>query len=295
MLEQMSQTLRERLAYIEFRLYFLGEVNRSDLTKRFGVGLAVATRDFTQYKEIAADNIEFDNISKTYVISKDFKPFFEHDSKRVMSALSQGFGEGINSTPGSLIDFEAPMMLGRLKLHILAPITRAINLKKPVKIHYFSGASGASERVIVPFAMASDGLRWHVRAFDRKSNEFRDFVIARMDFSEIDNDSAVKDYESEDNDIQWNRIVELDLVPHPNCKYPDLVKRDFEMHSGVLHVKLRAAMAGYVMRQYHVDCSQNHTIEDLAFRLWLVDPLALYGVTSAIFAPGYSAPKFANK
>ncbi len=287
MVDQPGPAQRERLAYIEFRLYFLGKVGRSDITERFGVAPAGATRDFALYKELAPGNIEFDNSSKMYVIREGFVPIFEHVPQRVLTALSQGFGDGVNPVDGPLIPCEVPPALNRLRVDILAPITRAIHLGKAVKIQYFSGTSGASTREIVPFALANDGLRWHARAFDRKNNEFRDFVISRMDEASVINDSAPEKHELPAQDIQWNRIVELDLAPHPDKKSHDLVKRDYEMEGGVLHLKLRAAMAGYVLRQWHVDCSPDHSIKDDAFRLWLIDPLALYGVGSASFAPGY--------
>jgi len=37
LLESASQTQCERLFHIDFRLYFLGTVNRSDLVSRFGI------------------------------------------------------------------------------------------------------------------------------------------------------------------------------------------------------------------------------------------------------------------
>ncbi len=62
--ENLSQAQRERLAYIDFRLYFFGEIGRPDLTSRFGVAPAGATRDLALYREIAQQNIEFDGSSK---------------------------------------------------------------------------------------------------------------------------------------------------------------------------------------------------------------------------------------
>ncbi|MBT9100246.1 hypothetical protein KFZ76_21335 [Methylovulum psychrotolerans] len=50
-LDHLSRAQRERLAYIEFRLYFLGEARRQDLIQRFGIAPAVATRDFAQYRD----------------------------------------------------------------------------------------------------------------------------------------------------------------------------------------------------------------------------------------------------
>lgn len=289
-LDSLNQPQRERLAYIEFRLYFLGEVGRADLMKRFGVAPAGATRDFALYKDLFPENIGFDNVSKTYVIRESFIPAFKHVQERVLTALSQGFGDGVNPVAGSLIPCEVPIALNRPQLGILAPVSRAIHLGKAVRLRYFSHTSGASEREIVPFAIATDGLRWHARAFDRKKQDFRDFVISRMDKPIVITDGVTEKHEMPSCDIQWNRIVELALVPHPDRKHPEIVIMDYGMQDGMLHLKLRAAMAGYILRQWHVDCSQDHNLSDEAFRLWLSNPLALYGVGSAIFAPGYRSP-----
>lgn len=85
------------------------------------------------------------------------------------------------------------------------------------------------------------------------------------------------DEETPKHDDQWNRMLELPIVPHPDKDSTEIVKRDYDMLDGVLKLRVRAAMAGYVLQQYHVDCSPDHSIADKAYRLWLQDPLALYG------------------
>ena len=284
----LPQSQRERLAYIEFRLYFLGEVSRQDVMTRFGIAPAGVTRDFALYRELVPQNISFESSRKTYVIGKNFFPAFDHVPERVLPALSQGFGDGVNPMAGALVPCEMPISFSRPSMEILAPVTRAIFQKKAIALNYFSRTSGMTEREIVPFALVSDGLRWHVRAFDLKSKEFRDFVITRMEDTSIIEVNPLAKQHTED--IQWNRIVELDLVPHPDRGHPEITVRDHGMHDGVFHLKVRAAVAGYVLRQWHVDCSPDHSLTDEAFRLWLRDPLALYGVTSAKFAPGYRSP-----
>lgn len=289
-LDDLSQTQRDRLAYIEFRLYFLGDVGRADLMKRFGVAPAVATRDFALYRSLFKDNLTFDNLTKTYVIGEGFAPAFRHVADRVLTALSEGFGDGVNPVAGPLVPCEMPLALNRPRLEVLAPVTRAIHQGRALRMHYVSHTSGATTREIVPFAMVSDGLRWHVRAFCRMRRRFIDFVISRMDETEVILAGDIDKCERSAEDIQWNRIVELELVPHPDRKSPEIVEKDFGMTGGVLQLKLRAAMAGYVLRQWHVDCSPDHGLKDEAFRLWLRNPLALYGVESAKFAPGYVSP-----
>lgn len=89
------------------------------------------------------------------------------------------------------------------------------------------------------------------------------------------------------NDIQWNRIVELDIVPHPDRPHPEITERDYGMVDGVLRLKLRAAMAGYVLRQWQVDCSPDHSVKEKGCRLWLQNVMALYGVKSTVLSLGY--------
>ena len=57
-----------------------------------------------------------------------------------------------------------------------------------------------------------------------------------------------------------------------------------------LRVRLRAATAGYVLRCWNVDCSADHRLNSTEVRLWLSDPLTLYGVKNAVLAPGYVPP-----
>jgi len=41
----MTQTQRDRLAFIELRLRFVGKIRRQDLVTRFGIQTVAATRD----------------------------------------------------------------------------------------------------------------------------------------------------------------------------------------------------------------------------------------------------------
>ncbi|MGB4883057.1 MAG: WYL domain-containing protein, partial [Neisseria sp.] len=285
----MSHAQRERLAYIDFRLYFMGEVGRPDLASRFGVAPAGATRDLALYREVAPQNIEFDGSNKIYRIVTNFAPLFEHAPQRVLSALSLGFGDGVNGESQPLLPCESPAALSNPQMKILAPICRAIHAKRPVAIRYHSVSSGESERVIVPFALVDTGLRWHIRAFDRKSGEFRDFVITRIE-APLLLDEEPKVNERSDSDIQWTRIVEVQLVPHPDQPRPAITERDFNMVNGSIELKLRAATAGYMLRRWSVDCSPDHSLRGPEYRLWLNDPLTIYGAKNALLAPGYRSP-----
>ena len=58
-LPEMTQAQRDRLAFVELRLRFVGEIRRQDLVARFDIQAAAATRDIAQYKELAPRNLEY--------------------------------------------------------------------------------------------------------------------------------------------------------------------------------------------------------------------------------------------
>lgn len=288
--ESLSQAQRERLAYIDFRLYFMGDIGRPDLIGRFGVAPAGATRDLALYRVTAPQNIEFDGSNKIYRIGKDFVPLFEHAPVGVLSTISLGFGDSANGESQPMLPCESPTVLGSPRTDVLAPICRAIHAKRPMAIRYHSMSSGESERVIVPFALVDTGLRWHVRAFDRKSGEFRDFVVTRIEMPKL-LDEEPKANERPDKDIQWTRIVELDLVPHPRLSRPEIIRMDYGMQDGSIRMRVRAAVAGYMLLRWSVDASPDHSLQGHEYRLWLKNHLALYGVKNALLAPGYREPR----
>jgi len=179
-LADLNQAQRERLAFIEFRLWFLGDVRRPDLIDRFDIAPAVATRDLAAYRELAAQNIDFDASRKVYVPTAGFAPLFEHDPQRVLSALSRGFGEGIGQASEGFLLCKTPPKLNKPPLPVLATITQAIHQGRAVRLTYHSFSSGQSNREVVPFALVDSGLRWHARVFDRSNQEFRDMGIGRI-------------------------------------------------------------------------------------------------------------------
>ena len=138
----------------------------------------------------------------------------------------------------------------------------------------------------MPFALVDNGLRWHVRAFDRKRERFTDFVINRIAKPKLLNTEITKP-ETKEGDIQWNRIVEMHIVPHPNLKHPETIETEYGMVNGMLKIQVRAAVAGYVLRHWNIDCSEQHILTGPENHLWLQNRQTLYGVENLVIAPGY--------
>lgn len=280
-----SQAQRERLAFLELRAFFTGELRRSDIEARFGIKPAASSRDLTLYREVAPANLEYDAGARCYRPATGFAPIFEFSPERVLAWLLQGFGDGLDLGLKPAAPCEGPGQLSQPDLRTLGAITRCMCARRAIRINYLSLNSGSKRREIVPVALADNGLRWHVRAFDRERLRFGDFVLTRISrVEELKGESTPN--ESLIADEQWARVVEMELVPHPGLKHPKAIEADYSMRNGVLRVKSRAAMAGYLLRRWSVDASADHHLHPATYHLWLRNTPTLYGVESAAIAPG---------
>src|SRR5262249_21297015 len=81
--------IEQRLEFIEFRLFWEGGVNRSDITSFFGVSVPQASKDLSQYQEIAPHNMRYDRSLKRYFASDRFSPrFLQPDATRYLTQLN---------------------------------------------------------------------------------------------------------------------------------------------------------------------------------------------------------------
>lgn len=282
----MSEIQNERLAFIDFRLMFLGAISRQDLRDRFGISEPAATRDLAIYRDRRSANLEYSHGERTYLISEAFDPLFEHHGEQALSMISQGHFALPKKGQKPMLRCDLPMQLDSPDANVVAAITRAISRGKVISIEYRSHSSGRTRRQIVPFGLVDNGLRWHIRAFDRRRNRFSDFVIARISNPQLEA-SVILEHEQGEQDIQWNRIVELELVPHPKRPHSATPIFEYQMKHGVLKLRLRAAVAGYFLRRWNVDCSADHNLAGNEYQLWLKNRETLYGVETLEIAPGY--------
>lgn len=286
---QLPQATRDRIAHIDFTLLFKGEAVRADLVDRFSIAAAQATKDFTMYRGLAPGNIEYDQKLKLHKRGEAFEPLFEYDVVRTLATISQGYGDGFTGKVTPPLACEAPYHLNKPSLSIVAKVTEAIHKGKALCITYVSLSSGETTREIVPHTLVDNGLRWHVRGFDRKHNEFRDFVLTRIKAAVVLEGSTLSETELETQDRQWNRFVELELVPHPRIEHSEAIELDYGMKGGVMKVEIRAATAGYLLRLWNVDCSKAAQLKTPEFHLWLKNYQTLYGVGNLAIAPGFDS------
>ncbi|WP_298842906.1 WYL domain-containing protein [uncultured Roseobacter sp.] len=249
--------VEQRLEFIEFRLFWEGHVNRSDLMDQFGLSVNQASADLNRYIGFASENMIYDKSARTYVRGNDFQPqFLEPDASRYLAQL-RSVAENIldreDSWIANLPSFaSAPTPVRGVDPVTLRSVVGAIRRSEQIEIRYQSLSSPDPRwRWIAPHAIAFDGFRWHARAFCLTDGCFKDFLLSRM--IEIRGSRASE--ASADDDLDWNSEVVLEVAPHPELSETQakVIALDYGMRGGSAKIKVRRALLYYALRRLGLD------------------------------------------
>lgn len=213
--------VEQRLEFIEFRLFWEGHVNRSDLMDQFGVSVNQASTDLNRYLDFAPDNMVYDKSARTYVRGTAFTPrFLEPDASRYLAQL-QSVADGILDREDSWIAdlpsyASAPTPVRGVNPVTLRSVVGAILRSEAIEVKYQSLSSPEPRwRWIAPHAIGFDGFRWHTRAFCLTDEAFKDFLLSRILGIRGSRESEV----SSGRDGDWN--TEVTLATH---SFPSLAR-----------------------------------------------------------------------
>ena len=249
--------VEQRLEFIEFRLFWEGHVNRSDLMDQFGVSVNQASTDLNRYIGFAPANMVYDKSARTYVRGSAFQPqFLEPDASRYLAQL-RSVAENIldreDSWIANLPSFaSAPTPVRGVDPVTLRSVVRAIRRSEEIEIRYQSLSSPDPRwRWIAPHAIAFDGFRWHARAFCLTDECFKDFLLSRM----IEIRGSRESGTSADDDLDWNSEVVLEVAPHPELSETQakVIALDYGMRGGSAKIKVRRALLYYALRRLGLD------------------------------------------
>lgn len=73
----MNYAVEQRLRFLEFLVVHYDSVGRDQLVDYFGISPPQATRDFRAYKDLAPNNLLFDEVAKRYKKSHQFKRVYQ--------------------------------------------------------------------------------------------------------------------------------------------------------------------------------------------------------------------------
>lgn len=244
-----------RLEFIEFRLFWEGSINRSDLVETFGVSVPQASKDLTLYQERAPGNIEYDTRAKRYVAAEKFVlRFLEPDPYIYLSQLrsvAKGAVPASDSWIAALPSADVALTPKRdIDIEVLRKILDAIREGVSVDVFYQSMNKTRPDpiwRRITPHAFGYDGFRWHTRAYCHIEHRFKDFLLPRI----LDVGSKGEPGESGDQDWLWNNYFDVIVGPHPALTegQQKVVIKDYGLDRGNGALSVRYAMLFYVLKR----------------------------------------------
>jgi hypothetical protein len=251
-----------RLEFIEFRLFWDGSVNRSDITQRFGVSVPQASADLAQYRDLAPDNIRYDPSEKRFLPTASFDPkLLKPNAERYlaqMKAIAEDVIAPLETWIGELPDIGvAPVPARRVQPEMLKKFLRAVRERRSIAVEYQSLNDRRPEpmwREITPHAFGSDGLRWLLRALCHIEQIFKDFIISRcLQIGQMGAPPA-----NAAGDADWHTYFSVMLIPNPRLSKAQqkTIERDYGMHKGRCEVRVRRALLYYFDKRLRLDVAE---------------------------------------
>ena len=268
---------RQRLQFIEVLAWYTGVVTRSAVARAFGNSDAAATKDLKLYNDLAPGNLIYNHNVFGFVPHDSFQPLFADLSPAVvlpiltanLAVTDAPYGKDLiyGVTTAAL-----PLPVRLPSMHTLAQITRAIHRRSKLRIQYrsLSDQDSLKERILEPHTLVDTGLRWHMRAYQEASYDFRDFVLSRISEAECLDASAESNIQYDDD---WIEYVSLRLAPHAGL---DAAQRnslllDYGASEDVIEINVRRALLGYLLQRLNIDTMPDHSMNPNACQLMLLN------------------------
>jgi hypothetical protein len=254
---KLKHSVEERFAFVEFRVFWHGRINRADLIQRFGVSPTQASQDFKLYAELMPENLVYDGVEKAYLCGQNFVPRYADLSAESYLApllsISSGLLQPEDTLLRSIPSFHvSPNPSRGVSPLVLRTVVRAVDNAEAIEIRYQSMSSPEpSWRWIEPHAFAYDGFRWHVRAFCLNDRVFKDFLLSRI--VEVGGQGPVTAEPSADE--AWHTEVVLEIGPHPDLSDNQrrAIEMDYGMEEGRAKILVRRALLFYALKRLGLD------------------------------------------
>ena len=249
-----EQHIESRYWFIEMHAYWQGLVNSRYITEFFHVSRTQAQKYITAYQQIQPHNLIYNKSSKGFCTTSRFAPQYISGNANEYLEWLHSQSSGVTTTAKSPLT-NASLNLPKRRVHpdVIRGLSQSIKLKRRLEVDYVSLKNPDGEgRIIQPHIFVKTGLRWHLRAFDEKHQQFRDFVLSRFNcVHEMLEGETV----SPSNDEAWQTFIDLKFVAdlRLSTAQKHVIEQDYQMQNGELNISTRAALAQYVLQEMQVN------------------------------------------
>jgi hypothetical protein len=252
-LQESAISPRDLQAYrqIEQVARWEGRVTTNTLQDTLGCKRTTASSIIQGYLEACPNNLTYCTSSRGYIPTDVFEVQF---STGTLEEYIQLTSSGVSEFPA----YPMQMLQRSPDPAIVRPILKAITENQRLDISYASFTSPEDgDRIISPHTLINDGSRWHVRAWCEKNQDFRDFVLSRIQAVYGAEGSATT---SGNQDEGWNKWLTVSIEPDIRLSESQqkLVVLDYGMEETtekrfVRHYPVRRALLIYTLQNLRLD------------------------------------------
>ncbi|GAA6135816.1 YafY family protein [Oceaniserpentilla sp. 4NH20-0058] len=245
---------QKRFAFIELMLIWEGRIQIKHISSQFELSEKLAKHILQKYKNLYPDNLLYQGSNDCYQVTQSMVAQFSSGSLQEYMQIMGG-----NDNVSSL---ELPNR--NLQPEIIRPILQAIREQRRLQMGYASvSAPEFSMRVIQPHHLVFDGMRWHVRGFCEKNQDYRDFVLSRFQSptpAELLNDADHFDLQDE----AWNTLLSVSFMPDPRLddNRARIIALDYDMEKALKGyrktMKVRQALLMYWVQRMGLNQYNNN-------------------------------------
>lgn len=263
---------RRRLQYIDFELYWHGEVTRRRMRELFGVSVGTCRTDFGRYRDEFSGGMSRDEKSGRYTAMPDFSNFkpkiikpnaeaylaFLADPNRGADLVPSA-DESVNARESRArsrgVEIYEPPILSRKLIDpdCLREVLRAMHQKQQIEIFYRSPHSSQEEWfTIYPTALGYDGFRWACRCWRLDRRRWGEIVLDRIGDVKEPRPVAPPGF---GRDEDWETMATVVLGPNPGLTESQrlAVELQYEMKGRRIGIEVRKCFLVYFLKRYQLE------------------------------------------
>lgn len=264
--------IEQRYHFIELIAWWEGGINTTYLAEQFGLSRQQCSADLNSYIQQFAGNLVYNSSLKAYQATESFSyVYISGDVSEYLYWIHSGHTIPHASKKLALANIALTLPARQVSAHIMRGLIAAIRQQRRVEVDYVSLNNPDHQgRIIAPHSFINTGLRWHLRAWCEKSQEFRDFVLSRFRGRP---DLLDKSGHTQDQDKAWNTQVIIKLQPDPRLSPAkrEVLENDYQMQNGQLHIATKGCLVNYLLREMQINTKMLDGNPD-AQQLVLVNP-----------------------
>lgn len=235
--------------FIELMAWWTGSVSNKQLVHQFDISRQQAFNDLKAYCKQHPKNLV--QLDTKYYPSQTFQ--FSNISGHVEQFLLwMASGQLLQENTSKHVT-RLPMPERNISVKIIRALYQAITENKRLETSYVSLSNPEHDgRIFHPLIFVNTGLRYHVRGYCEKSQDFRDLVLSR--FGEEIEVLDSSPYRLID-DTNWQ--TEIDIVLRPDSRLTpeqqQVLVSEYQLTDGELVIQCKAALANYLLNSMNIN------------------------------------------